>query len=425
MKANPSAKYFEAARRLAEKLGARAYDNFQKNPQRYIEMLAPFMGGPSKIINTTGTQTERTERMQVDRPKRRKAQSFQLGGKVSRIKKTRGDIFTKYCKRGFVGVRQCGVIRSDSVCCWVGHITHPTALMIEIMALSMVKAVARKMGLSMNDADEKFMTDTHSYRFHYYDSITGVKGVSNSLVVVANASFLVSSFALSALLKSFNSAGDVIFTSFEIIDSSFSALASIALSRTTFSVYSRSDLKIQNRTLVNPGDDEQDLDNQPLNGKLYEASGNQVILSKPKYGPGSASFLTADDSNGIFFYGGSTDTSGVMTEPQDKAFLVGCRKATKIRVNPGKLITSSLAATTSFDFNTFIRKYQSDLALVPKVGRLYGKYRMYALEKTLSAQSPITEGSISLATETQVKLGVVVNERKETFTPFKKVQVYL
>lgn len=404
--------YFESASRAAQK----GWKYLQDNPQvlRVIKRFGEhYLKNPSK-----------RQKKMVSSKKTPRTNNAYLGGFSAKRIKRRGksDIWGKFCKRGIVQVRQAGAVRGDSICLWVGHISHPISFLIDVMAQALVKHLVSKAGHESNDVDKiVFGTSSHFYRFNFYANATGLIGSTSTAVVAAGNTLAFSAAALATTIANFASATDVTFTTLELVITN-DTIASMSLGETIFSTISRSDLKLQNRTLKTATDDEVDVNNYPLNGKLYEAKGNQAVLAKPKYGAASTTFFTGDNITGTFFYAGSTDSSNIMTEPQDKGMFVGCKQCVKVRVNPGKLITSSLTVKQGFTFNNFIKMMQG--ALTGILGRNLGRYRVYALEKTMSAETPATEGSISCGTETQTKIGVLIKERKNTFTGIKKSVYY-
>lgn len=168
--------------------------------------------------------------------------------------------------------------------------------------------------------------------------------------------------------------------------------ARINLQHYLVQVYSKSTMKIQNRTDVGDPEVEAealDVNNCPLNGKSYEGKGNGVIWKKNNIP------VMCDPNTGVFIELGDVIDKQFFEPPRAIEFNY-VKHEGKVRFNPGYLKTSSMEHTESHYFDKWMHLiYPSSTALYTK--KPIGKYRFFVLEKMIHAYS--TEQNIVCAWE--------------------------
>lgn len=194
------------------------------------------------------------------------------------------------------------------------------------------------------------------------------------------------------------------------------------LTKARISLYSKSSLKIQNRTISSSGNDQaDDVDNVPLHGKSYNGKGNYLGYfkldseSEPYYAP--MKYLTIDTTDV------ATERSGIMTgkfnsvhplcEPPVKSVLRNVSGVGVVHLEPGEIKTDVLFFNSTMLLNSLLSKiYVSDVA-----DRLhsFGQYRVLLFEKMIQAVGTTTTNGISLAYEVDSKVASYITA-PETFS---------
>jgi len=161
--------------------------------------------------------------------------------------------------------------------------------------------------------------------------------------------------------------------------------AYMSLKYLRFNMAVKSALKMQNRTVVTAGDDEADVNNQPLYGKGFSGKGTGAEFND--YYPGS---FKGDKDFGLITGG---DVSNAQLEdianPRHFKYV---KRTGKLRVEPGEIKTSVLTDKFAGDFNAFYRQLINNAGVYstgpPVVGSKYktwkvGKFRFFMYEKIL------------------------------------------
>jgi len=169
------------------------------------------------------------------------------------------------------------------------------------------------------------------------------------------------------------------------------------LQRSRVSIYCKSTLKIQNRTVNDVGDDADDVDTVPLYGKSYEGSGNgmrSIALAA------NQSFISDDLYGDIWKQDTLSSAAGVIREPPPPSAFVNVSKHGKVRVEPGQIKTSSLVFRRNMDLDTFLKMFQQQDTV--SGGQTYvklGKFRVMVLEKMIQVGNFTDDQGILLGYE--------------------------
>lgn len=185
--------------------------------------------------------------------------------------------------------------------------------------------------------------------------------------------------------------------------------AFIKLKDAMLDIYSKSSLKIQNRSIQDAGDDEQSVDNVPLYGKSYEGTGNGTTWTRSSSTP--AVQFHANSSTGVIKQTATALSFGFsnLGEPPSPVELQGAIKSGKVRIEPGTIKTSVLESNYAVSFQRFMdQTWYIDLPVASNVRCHIGKYRFMCLEKILDAE---TGKSITLAIEHNLKFVFDLREK--------------
>lgn len=193
----------------------------------------------------------------------------------------------------------------------------------------------------------------------------------------------------------------------------------IRLQTSFVKVMMKSDLKIQNRTVIGTATNDDvadDVANQPLYGKSYEGPGLGPVY-KSINGGGS---FSANASTGVCtFIIGAPSANNEYSEPLEYQKFEKVSKAGKVHLDPGQIKTSTITKTFTANFNYLLTQLnpqasQASTATGPR-SQLNGKfstYRMFALEKMLDSQTALTSTQPIVAYEVNSKVMMSFQERR-------------
>lgn len=171
----------------------------------------------------------------------------------------------------------------------------------------------------------------------------------------------------------------------------------ISLLDTKFSFFIKSALKMQNRTVVAAGDDEVDVNNVPLYGKIYHGPGNGPIGRDSS----NAFLLNGDSWKDPAVWNASSQTS--YAEPLDAGDLTKVKKYNKIYLNPGQIKTTTVVSKFTIKcqslWQKFIQYYAGDYE-----GSVYdlGLFNTVCLERVIAKIGGET-GNINIGYEVDCK----------------------
>lgn len=176
-------------------------------------------------------------------------------------------------------------------------------------------------------------------------------------------------------------------------------------------VYSKSNMKIQNRSLAASGSEStESVSNNPLVGRSYDIKGglpkirdtavNVVLNSVTPEGVRLA--RAAEFSNAA---------GNVYKEPPSPYLIVNCGGSSKIRLEPGAIKSDSITVTYTKPLLTFLKKMGDPFYAVlngNKYAHLIGKCRMYALEDVINVNAT---ARIEIAYEVNREVGAYLTSR--------------
>lgn len=205
-------------------------------------------------------------------------------------------------------------------------------------------------------------------------------------------------------------------------------------------LYSKSALKLQNRTINTSGNDEaDDVDNVPLYGKSYEGLGNYAIykVSEQQHAALNMCNIQINTSDPIFgsgkykypigeykWYGSLTVPGGAdsLVEPAVQSQFSHVRKVGKAHLDPAEIKTSVLTFNKSYNLNVLIRSVSKAADDANEVGQSLdhpiGKYRFFILEKMIQAVNSTDVNGIKLAYEVDCKTACICTAPTQTTTSY-------
>lgn len=303
---------------------------------------------------------------------------------------------------------------TDANCCYLIHGSGNSSVVVRYLCTEMIRKVMARAGFVVHSENETFQSNaanTEGFTLRLFgqnnDSNTNIVvntyvfGPSVTLNVVTN--FFVNAFEnYSAGYGLSDSNNAVELTQFCLFDNktSDSLVATVDLREEVVTLYSKSHLKVQNRTLSGDGTASTDNVNaNPLQGYIYNFSG--IPKAKPK---NMFAFNRMLDGNGVTLIK-SADFAATLPElrepPLPRTFW-NCYKSGKIRLDPGQIKEGIVAHKLKGNILKILRKiaYETtagDTFLI----RSPFRHQMVALEEVINVDP---EESITISYEIDRKL---------------------
>jgi len=183
--------------------------------------------------------------------------------------------------------------------------------------------------------------------------------------------------------------------------------------------YSKSTLKVQNRTLTKSADNESDdVDNVPLYGKSYYGYGNGTgaINKNASYGGNASRDFIGDEKYGTI---AKVPQELWYQEPPGPEVFEKVKSFGKVMLVPGDIKTSTLTTRKNITLQQFARQiFTREVAPAANAHHRHymGTYRFMIIEKMINAVVGSAENEIALAYETNLNIGCYATIKKSTFT---------
>jgi hypothetical protein len=353
--------------------------------------------------------------------KMRGGQSGYLAGKYGprKFKKPKGKYYKKTsrvsARDGYAGCTETSGGFNDRNCVTIGHITHP----IYELGVSIICNLYAQLFNRIHRPVLRW-SDLHGFDPTWGMSIVFTDDTSTErafqVYFVASETHrqacvrILNQLITNLLLYPCNAGSMNVFQFFTSAGTVYEG--AMLLRGATVTSVGKSSLKIQNRSVAAVGDDEDDVDNQPLTGRIYERYGGHI-----RFNDRQAS-VQGNSSTGRMLETASTFT--YLQEPVDNWMVSGKGGFKSIRVDPGKIKTSVLTYTLKISLDKFVSELnkvaQSYGTLFgnQKCGHNLGKARMMQLERVIDAG----EVDINGAYEIDTKLYTKVNCKKYRINRF-------
>lgn len=420
--------YYDSMKPLNQKALRGAYHSLRKKNNN---LMAPVSrkrkaNGPTATVqpnkvrklgpNKPGNYARRIRRNSVPVLASRK-RSFKgyVNGRISKPKSKRA-AYNKdktFMQHGIIHREErAGVTTTTSEAVYVGHITHPSRLLVNLIWKAIAKKLFQKMGIYAVTPDEGFAMPADATLSITFKAINDgvmtttpvVPGTSWSINLVANALnavFLANIDSVDFMLMSLD------FTGGTTTGGTYSKCR-IPLSNATLAIDVTSSFSIQNRTLTTSTDGSTDnVNNQPLIGKSYygTGSGTRAVSTIP----GTSSDLFADALYGVIDI--QAGTQGFLQEPPSRAHFPNVTKTGGVILQPGEVKTGKINKAQKISLNKIIRLLatRANTGVLTKFNSSLGLFQFYGLEKMVDCvetQPDITVGyEHNLSIKIMLKLG--------------------
>jgi len=295
----------------------------------------------------------------------------------------------------------------------VGHATCPGERLLNMIWEDIVRNLAIKSGMRVTDIDNDIYGVTGDEILIRYWIDRSNLATKSTYTYVQPASPGSISIVAGFLKDHWLGLGDQVqLDNIEFIPkgtapASYYKRVDMPLQKAKVTVYTKSSLKMQNRSVEVAGDDDaNDVDNVPLYGKSYEGPGSGM---RSITFWGGNSFVCDDQFGDIWKQ--DTVSSTDLREPPPAAQFTNVKKFGKARVEPGQIKTSVLTYSRTILLDEILRILnQENLVANNQVYYNFGKFRVFVLEKMIQ-----TLGSND---DLGIKLGYEVNSYHQvTFKP--------
>jgi len=189
--------------------------------------------------------------------------------------------------------------------------------------------------------------------------------------------------------------------------------AKIDLQSCRVKIYGKSALKFQNTSVIAPGDDEDSVNNVPLEGRRYAGSG-QITRYKNYLSttPNGMTYLIGNNS-GLMTQIGFTASDPSLLEPPKPELWTGVTRTDKVRIQPGDIKTSIIKCFNNMRFQSLFdqtyNQYFDKQRFSP------GKFCLWAIEKVLDWDASEVQAVYEIQNDIDVKISYVTNPRSSTF----------
>nr|QKI28999.1 Cap [Trichosanthes kirilowii CRESS virus] len=387
-------------------------------------LLNALLGGP----RGTNYQGRMSGKVQKFYPARKSIRKYRRGRKI----------YKKVVKRPALKSLQTGVsfqiektnAQTDTKCVYVGHTTAVPYDQLRCFFMLMIKLVLQTAGIqieSFTDPINLILASGDKFILVYktnlgsggvvYKTNLGSGGVTGvGLTVTINTEVKWYDIAENMLAQFLLSAASPSFISLYPIEMQYLPVSgryqTISLIDAQIEILSKSALKIQNRSVANTGDDELDVNNVPLNGKLYSGPGRGPVLRSR-----ADVNLLATYDGGYTSVGAASNTE--IQEPPHAGELLNVKKFAKVRMNPGDLKTSVINFKTTISIAKFLQKCASWYVTSNITSNPYdlGAFRCFALERMIApVAGEIATQTINIGFEVDRKIWMRMKPTKQLFS---------
>lgn len=395
-----------------------------------------FNYGKRKISEAVDTEVKRRRYM-----KRGQTSSGVMAGKIKAkfrparyVKRIRRYGRTKVVKRysrtvpkmNFRGVciqRETTNSLSDDKCV---YLTHSTAVAYEHMNLLVqlwMKKVLIEYGLSIDDfADNRtayISTGVDQFVLVFKpDSNTAPTGI-NYFPALADATYAAMATAFTNLVITGIQSGlkdTSILVEFQFVRNG--QIYRINLLDNKLSLFCKATLKMQNRSVAASGDDEMDVNNVPITGKIYRGMGNGAC-----YRGRDNTFFYCNEVSGVSPYSAGTSTS--LQEPPDASEFTNVKGYSKLYLNPGGIRTSVLTFKSNIQLLNLWKKLVNFIGNGVNTGSTtpydLGRFNIISLERVIGKLAAEASPGINVTYEHDLKTWLDMRSVQQSTTPLKIV----
>lgn len=419
--------------------GINAYRSVRSRTSRSTQ------AGPSRA--SRGTQTGKRMKYHT---------SGKYVGKFKKPVKVKGSM---YRNKGFVHVQEVSGIVSDPDTVYIGHSTYSGALLLEMLAQSLLRKLLQKVGNTIRSVTQpiqgyqpntgsnwKFSIERQNKATGVYQSYDYITTGNPSIYQIVgskteNVAPLWGEFVTVLRDYATGAASDANGSDIHVneptrliayreegnVGSFWQHAAEIRFAEEKVHFFSKSQLKVQNRTLAATGSaDEDDVTNNPLEGRLIHFNGG---CPRSKINDLTSYFIESmQDFSGLLLTRAAQMTSASLQElrePADPKLFWNSSKASKIKLGPGDIKKDVIYDQRSYKVLYFLKRMMAGYSLTGnptenKQINLFGKSGLISLEDMINVNAA---SNISCAYEINRELGMFCTTTKNTFALGRRYQI--
>lgn len=355
-----------------------------------------------------------------------------LAGKVRanrRARRTRRGKIRNAVKTNAAGVsyqtESVGQTTGDK-CVYVGHSTALPSELLQLLCMVCMKKVMAESAITWSSWLQPravYINNGDVFQFVYKPTLVANNTSLNTSITVAAAQVTFADVALhlkSTVEASFNAGlllDSLLLTEFQYIPTG-GKLTKIDLQDVMVKYWFKSDMKLQNRSVANPGDDEIDVNNVPVFGKLYHGTGNGMLqrnVTNVKFlnGPAATNPISVDASALPDF-----------AEPPDPSELTHVGRYTKFYIQPGNIKTSVLRFKTKINVtNLFIKLLRYYGNNIDNEWFNLGIFNIYGTERVIAKLPAEATPAITITYQVDLKCSAVMYPSPQKYTtPYRVIQ---
>lgn len=324
---------------------------------------------------------------------------------------------------GFSGVHEAsGSFNELGQCMTVGHTTHPMWELVKSALCNIYAQLFNRIHRPvMRWSDTNGQPNTWGVLFQYTDDLGNDRNVNTLFAGGAETHYDFCSRMTVDICNAFIihpcSSGSINFMQF--YTSAGTVLeGAVQLRGAIVSSLGKSSLKVQNRTVASAGDDEADVNNQPLTGRIFERAGGYIQFRDKQ------NQIKSNSSHGrVLEY---SSTINYLQEPVDNFAIAGKGSSVPIRIDPGKIKTSTLTKMIKISLDRLMNEFSKQCDQLAgsfsnlSIGNPYGRIRVMMLERVID----VGEVGIVGAYEIDSKLYTKVNLRKYRINRYYQATKY-
>lgn len=390
--------------------------------------VSPEVATAKKLLNAVMGQPKK-KRSYGSKDNSHLSKPFRQGRKITTLA-------DRYCNKGMVEKLEIGgvVTETSKQVVYVAHTTFPAEQVMRCVFESLLKKLFGQANLTCKSRTEALVADQYytsevrvSYKVYDGDVVNVKKFILNttaSLLSVANQMIvwlrdtLAGTASLPQQLLSIR-----FYAQFGSATDALLLMSELDLTTVRFQLYSKSFLKLQNRTINSTGNnDSDDVDNVPISGRFFEYPTNGTIYRDYNTPAGAANaMVTCDNANGLLPRPDANTFSGTnfFNDLPERTQFIGCKKSGSCVLQPGQIRTSLLYDKLNIGFNKLVRVL---FAVLPnnsltKPNQIWlGKTRLFGWEKALNAVSMSATNQFNIAYELQYEVGSICIAKKSSYT---------
>lgn len=311
-------------------------------------------------------------------------------------------------------------------CVYLGHTTACPEEMLKCLCMAVVKNVMIEYGVTIQNFAQSrtgYLTNGDVFQFIYKPTPSlapSALGTSLTVAVghftfwdVVNALFAV---VRTSMISGINLGDANILTEFQFIPTG-GRLCKVDLQDANVNLFVKSALKVQNRSVGTLGDDEIDVNNVPLYGKMYKGTGNGALQRSVE----QVSFICGQDTASVINVDGSIFAS--FSEPPSPVEFTHVKYYNKAHFNPGQVKTSVLTFKSNVNITAlWIKLFHYYNSNVGQEWFNLGVFSMFGLERVIAKLPAEVTPAINLTYEVDNKFFLTVSPAPQKFTiPYRVV----